>query len=388
MRARISGLIGVMAVVLGSCKNDPTSSGSGTPSAVIANFSSLSLGGVGATGTFTASIVDQRLTPIAGTINVTACNPAIATVALDPSYQPVPNTSIRAIVTGTALNKTCVIATAAGLPPDTIQVVVLPLFLPSTVSTLTPKGGDTITITATNPLITFDTAALTVTFPGAQAGIILSKSSTSFRTLVPYSPPGKNDSLRLAGVNVTYANKDFKLPAQGILLQSGDVWAGDSSFATAPEIGTLIPAAAGDSSFVLFQTTPIANAAICGEGAIAAFGSSGPCMIFKVTVATADSLTFTLNWPSGDGGSNPDIDTYFCTGTTPSTCVDPGTFNFVGPGGSSGASSSDPEVITVKLAPGTYYYVAEYFAACDDSDPTKCSTLGAVNTYTLQINKH
>src|SRR5215813_810737 len=126
MKARISGLIGVM-VALVSCKSDPTASGTGTPSAVIANFSALTIGGIGTTGTFVAQIVDSRLTPLGGTINVATCDASIATVALDPTYAPVPNTSVRAIVTGISLNRTCVVVTASGLAPDTIAVFIMPV---------------------------------------------------------------------------------------------------------------------------------------------------------------------------------------------------------------------------------------------------------------------
>jgi len=265
------------------------------------------------------------------------------------------------------------------LKPDTVGVVVMPTFVPATLSSLTPKGGDTLTITATNALLPFDTSTLVVSFPGGVKGIILSKTPTSVKALIPFSAPGVTDSIRITGVQVTYAGVEATLATPGVFVQTGDFWAGDSSFATAPDLGGLIPAP-GDSAIVLFATAPVANVANCGEGAGA--GSSGPCMFFKVTVPGTDSVTFTLNWPSADGGGggNPDIDMYFCTAANPGSCF--------APGGGAGATGSEPEAITVKLAPGTYYWVAEYYAACDDSPASKCGGSGGVNTYTLVISSH
>lgn len=379
MNVRKPGLI-VLAALAGAtaCKDNPTSAGSGTAVAVMANFSSVTLHGVGSSGTVTAEIVDSRLTPLGGAISFSTCNANIVTIATDPTYQPVPATSSRAVLNGVSLNKSCVVISASGLKPDTVTVLVMPTYLPATLSSLTPKGGDTLTVTTTNPLLPLDTANLGVTFPGGVAGVILSKSTTSFKALIPFSAPGKTDSIRVSGVNVTYAGVDNNLATPGVFIQTGDFWAGDSSFATAPDLGGSIPSVAGDSSIVFFTTTPASNAAICGEGP--GGGSSGPCMIFKVTVPTADSVTFTLAWPSGDAGFNPDIDTYFCTAPSAASCFSPG--------GGAGASVANPETITVKLAPGTYYWVAEYFAACDDSPTSKCGGNGVVNTYTLSITKH
>ena len=379
MNVRKPGLI-VLAALAGAaaCKDNPTSDGSGNPAAVIANFSTVTLHGVGSQGTVTASIVDSRLTPLGGAISFSTCDASIVTIATDPTYQPVPNTSARAVLNGITLNKSCVVVSASGLKPDTVTVLVMPTYLPATLSSLTPKGGDTLTVTTTNPLLTLDTANLGVTFPVGVKGVILSKSTTSFKALIPFSAAGKTDSIRVSGVNVTYAGVDNSLATPGVFVQTGDFWAGDSSFATAPDLGGLIPSVAGDSSIVFFTTTPVANAAICGEGP--GGGSSGPCMVFKVTVPAADSVTFSLAWPSGDAGFNPDIDTYFCTSTSAASCFSPG--------GGAGATVGNPEAITVKLAAGTYYWVAEYFAACDDSPASKCAGNGVVNTYALSITQH
>lgn len=127
MNARISGLIGVVTVLAGvaACHKDPTAAGAGAPTQVIASFASLTIAR-GKTGDFLASVVDQDLTQLQMGVSFSMCSggSSIATVATDPSYHPVPNTSTQAIVTGVAVGSTCVIASSSGVKPDSVQITV------------------------------------------------------------------------------------------------------------------------------------------------------------------------------------------------------------------------------------------------------------------------
>jgi len=128
MNARISGLIGVVSVVAGvaACHKDPTAAGAGAPTQVIANFASLTIDSVTHSAEFVASVVDADLTPLTNSVSLAMCSggSAIASVTKDASYQPIPNTSTRAIVTGLAVGSTCVIASSSGVKPDSVQIIV------------------------------------------------------------------------------------------------------------------------------------------------------------------------------------------------------------------------------------------------------------------------
>ena len=127
MNARISGLIGVVAVFAGvaACHKDPTAPGAGVATQVVTNFASLTIAH-GSTGQFLASVVDEDLTPLTKAVTLAVCSggSGIASVTKDASYQPVPNTSTRAIVTGVAVGSTCVIASSSGVKPDSVQITV------------------------------------------------------------------------------------------------------------------------------------------------------------------------------------------------------------------------------------------------------------------------
>jgi hypothetical protein len=128
MNARISGLIGVVAVFAGvaACHKDPTAAGAGVATRVVANFDSLAIDSAGATAQFVASVVDQDLTPMTKAVTLAVCGggSGIISVTKDASYQPVPNTSTRAIVTGVSSGTSCVVASSSGVKADTVKVTV------------------------------------------------------------------------------------------------------------------------------------------------------------------------------------------------------------------------------------------------------------------------
>jgi hypothetical protein len=80
MTRRFFGFLGALAgvaLVSGSCVEDPLSNLDGTPAAVITDYSSLQFTqGVGQTAV-TASVVDGRSTPLALPVTAAACDAAV-----------------------------------------------------------------------------------------------------------------------------------------------------------------------------------------------------------------------------------------------------------------------------------------------------------------------
>lgn len=118
------GMIVALAATGATCKSDPTAEGAGTPFALQAAFASINVD-IGSSGTILASVVDARQTPLEASIAFTTCDALIATVAADASYDPVPATSARAVVTSVLSGTTCVVASSSGLAPDTVTVEVI-----------------------------------------------------------------------------------------------------------------------------------------------------------------------------------------------------------------------------------------------------------------------
>jgi hypothetical protein len=340
MNRRLFGAFGVLAIAaaasVGGCKNDPLSDTDGSTTAVVANFSYLQMS-IGSDQAVTASALDARGTPLAEPVTFTACTGDV-TVANDTSYHPIPATSSRAIVTAVTANPSCVVAAVGGVA-DTVTVAVLPPNFSGAFSATTVAGGDTLTINSTT-LLKFDTASVTVSFGGAVATVV-AKTRDVIKVLVPF---GANGTATIGGIAVTYApGLVISLPSTTSVTQTGDAWAGDDDYGTAPTIP--LPAAVGQSTHLIVSPPATDNTSICGE-------ASGPCSILAYTVADSANLTFTVDWDSG-----ADIDTYSCSGPDASTCFeDTGT----------GATGAQPQSFTFVAAPGTHYLVVENF----DHTPT------------------
>lgn len=356
MNRRLFGAFGVLAVAalpVGGCKSDPFSDLDGTPSAVVTNFSYLQLP-LGAQATVNASVVDGRATPLEVPITFTPCT-ADVTVATDTSYHPVPVTSAQAIVTAVTANASCVIVEGGGLE-DTVDVAVLPAGFSGAFSSATPMGGDTLTITSTATL-KFDPATVAVTFPSGAAGLVVSATADQVRVLVPF---GENGALTIAGVEVTYVpGLIVSLPTTNTITTTGNKWAAANSWQTAPDWTPLVPAAAGDTNYAVVAMPGTNNAAVCPE-AVMAFGSSGPCAIFRLTFADSTALRFRADWTGT--GANPDVDLLVCSDSTLAN-FDGGTgapCDFEGFGGATGAK---PQLTNARIyAPGTWWFVIENYA--------------------------
>jgi len=118
------GLIAALAATGVTCASDPTAEGVGTPYAIHAEFSSVNVA-VGGSVTFSAWVLDVRTNRLEVPLTFSACNGAVATVALDATFDPVPATSAKGVVTGVQAGTTCAIVSSGGLKPDTVTVVVL-----------------------------------------------------------------------------------------------------------------------------------------------------------------------------------------------------------------------------------------------------------------------
>jgi len=358
MKARIFCLIGVTAALVGACKSNPTADGSGTPAAVITNFSSFTLA-PGDSATFVAQIVDSRLTPLPGTISFSTCNAAVATVSVDPTYHPVPNTSMRAVVHAVSSPITCILASSAGTTPDSVQVGVVPTQVPL-VFAATANTGTTLAIASTS-LFKFVPASASVTFGGGITPPVLSATTDTIKVLVPFSTAGV---LTVAGVNVTYVSGlHLTLPTTAsFTATSTDPFPGDNAWNTAPDITSLIPAAAGSSKPFLVAPAASNAANTCPEDRFG-FGPSGTCSILKFTLADSTNISFTTDW---DANSGSDIDLVICSDSTAANFITAPGANQFKPcvqDGLAGASSSQPETAGgVKYGPGTYWFVIQNFA--------------------------
>src|SRR6266850_315232 len=353
MNRRLFGAFGVLAAVafIGeSCKTDPLSNLDGNPAALVVDFTHLQIG-VGQTATVTASVLDGRSTPLPIPVTFTACN-NVVTAGPDTSYHPIPATSSRGVVKAQTPAPSCVVVQAAGFT-DTVSVSAVPVSFTGTLSSTTPKGGDTLVLASTAQL-KFDTGLVSVTFGGNNAGIVVAKSADTVRVLVPFSAPGP---LTIAGVSViSYAPPlAVTLPTSASVTQTGDFWApGDTGYASAPTL--VLPAVTGKSTKFITLLPSINNDAHCGEGT--GSGGLGACTIFKYTANGTDSLEFKASWtpPTVAATDVSDIDIYSCGSAGVAACFEGGA------AGAAGATAKTPEVFTIKPSAGVHYFVVEKYS--------------------------
>ena len=360
MNRRLFGALGVVVVFtlsVGSCKSDPFADVHGAPAALVTNFSYLQVA-AGDSTPLRASVVDATATPLELPVTFTACT-ADVSVLTDTSYHAIPNTSTQVLVKGVNPSPTCVVAAGGGFK-DTIKVAVVPSAFLGALSTLTPKGGDTLTINSTT-LLKFDTSKVAVTFKGG-AATTLSKSADAVTVLVPFGPAGP---ATIAGVNVTFVtNLVVTVPTKDIITPTGDLWAGDSAWATAPDWTALIPAAAASTNHAIVALTAANNKALCPEFRMgllkATKASTGPCSIFRFTLAAPTVLRFRVDWVGG--ATNPDVDLSVCADSTAAAFNSTrAPCNFEG---GAGATAAKPQTTAASktYAAGTWWFVIENFA--------------------------
>lgn len=332
-----------------ACKGDPTADLRGGPASVSLVPGLIFLDEGKATSLLVA-VRDEQLNTLAADITVMSADPTVATVEIDTTRPVVDGARHSYVVSAAAPGHTKLNVTGGGLS-DTVAVSVLPLAFNGTISTLTPKGGDTVVINST-AVLKFNPATVAITFPGGQAPTVLAKSANAVTVLVPFSDVGP---LTIDGVVVTYVTGlETTLPSSGVMHQTGDHWAGANSWQTAPDITSILPGAGSTTHFI--ATSPASsNVAVCPEGVLG-FGSSGPCVMFKFTLPDSTVLNFTTDWIGA--AAAPDIDIYSCADSTVAAF---GANCFEDGGG--GATGAKPQATgNFKYPPGTHYFVIENYA--------------------------
>jgi hypothetical protein len=171
-------------------------------------------------------------------------------------------------------------------------------------------------------------------------------SAEFIKVVTPFASPGV---LNIGGVVVTYApGLELKLKTSTSVTQTGDYWAKDSSWQTAPDITALLPAP-GATSQMIAGPGPLNGPVICPEG------SDGPCMMFKFTLADTATYAFTTDWEGA--ATAPDVDIYACSD---STVANFGAACFED--GGAGATAVKPQTTGKHTYPaGTHYFVIETF---------------------------
>lgn len=353
MNRRVFGTLIAPCLVLAiaSCKEDPLSDFDGNPAGVVTNFTALQLA-IGEEEAVTARIVDGRATPLPVPITFRACTPDVS-VAPDPSYDPVPETSARAIVTAVSANPTCVEVSGGGVS-DSVSVAVLPQAIAATLSSTNPQAGDTITIGAT-AVLKFDLDEVAVTFPGGNPATILAKTADQLTVLVPFSDAGP---ITIAGIDVTYVEDLIvTLPTTTNVTQTGSLRPASGSYQTAVVVSDLIPAAAGQTSQAIIAL-PTGNSAVCPE-VVMGFGSAGPCAIYRFTLAAPTQLRFQVDWIGT--AAAPDVDLLVCSDTTLAN-FNGNTGAPCGVAGFGAATGAKPQITAPTTIPaGTYWLVIENF---------------------------
>lgn len=327
MKPRIYGLIGIVALLTGyalGCKEDPTAAGVGTPSAVVLEFSSLTLG-PGDSARVVARIVDSRLTPLQGSIAFSTCDAAVATVVSDPTFNPAPPLAKRAVIHAVSAPATCIIASSSGAKPDSVSVGVIPTTFVGTPSTTSPQVGQFLTLSSTATL-KFG-ASSDIDFGGGVYGFVTSQTADAITVAVPQPETPAAGPVTAENVSVTY------VPGLSVDLPTSTSFSAITS--------SYAPHDAPDPAVTL--TIPADGAAnlVFYDG----FKSTDVDFFYQWTLTKTDTLTFTLDWLTG-----ADLDMANCT---------VGCGAFVGGFGAAGASH--PEKYTVIFPPGTYNLLVEQF---------------------------
>jgi hypothetical protein len=370
---RVYGFLTGVVLAIGACKGDPTSSLRNGPASLTVKPNTFVID-TGQTEALVITIRDAQLNPVAGTVTVTSANQTIAKVVRDTTLPPVDSSKASFQVTALSPGQTKLMVNGAGVI-DSAVVNVLSVAFTGVLSSTTPKAGDTLTIHST-VVLKFAPESALVIFGGSAApdtGTILIATADSLKVLAPVSGSAP---LSIKGIVLPFISGSFfTLPTPGSVAVTGDHWAADNSWQTAPDITALLPAAGGTSHMVVALGQP--NVAVCPEGVLG-FGSSGPCMIFKFTVASPTTLNFATLWQGT--GSNPDIDIYACSDSAQANfgaaCFEDG---------GAGATGSDPQATGNFAYPaGTHCFVIEYFAA---GDGATCATSGNTKNYVVTITR-
>jgi hypothetical protein len=260
-----------------------------------------------------------------------ATNPRDIVVSLDSStitFVPAPNSdsfvTVRGVVRQELPQFPQILSTTLKVTTPSVDS------FPSSLSSAAPAANVPVTLTSTDANFTLVEPAV-VAIAGDSNAFVTAQTATSV-TFLPM--PGSTGNLGVGAVDVV--GFGLPLPSTSPPITVGSTVAslpGTGSTATAPAIA--VPPLDGTTAFYDAATFP---GDLLGQGAAID-------QVYRVVITTAGDYTFTLNW---DGAA--DVDAYFCGAAD---CSD---FDFFA------ASTAHPEVGTLTLAPGTYYFVAELFA--------------------------
>jgi hypothetical protein len=259
-----------------------------------------------------------------------ATNPIAVAVSADSStitFVPAPNSDSIITVRGVVRQELPQFPQILSTPFKVTTPVVDSLA--ATLSTTAPAVNAPVVLTSTNAQFTFlDPAVVAV---AGDSGAIVTGQTASTITFLP--TPGSIGNVGVGSVDVV----GFGLPLPSTapnITTSATVPAlpGTGSTATAPAL----PVPPLDGSTGLYDAASF-PADLLGQGAAID-------QVYRVVITTAGDYTFTLNW---DGAA--DVDAYICA---LADCSDADFF---------AATADHPEVGTLTLAPGTYYFVAELF---------------------------
>lgn len=315
MTRRFFGFLGALtglALVSGSCVDDPLADLDASPAAIEASHSILQLTEGGASFPITASVVDGRSTPLEIPVTATACDAAVTATA-DATYDPVPATSARFRIAGISPAASCVNLAGGGLTKR-VDAVVLPVFFGGTPSATSLQPGQTLTLASTATL-RFDAATSNINFGGGNLGVVTNRTATSLSVQVPIPAVAQPARLTVQNVDVTYVpGLRVNLPTQAQFTMTNPH---DPNDAPGPATTATVP----DTLFEGFLAGDVDN-------------------FYTLTLAGTTTFTVTLDWAASYGA---DLDILFCNAACSA---------FVG--NFDGASTANPEVSTVTLPAGTY----------------------------------
>lgn len=311
MTRRFFGILGTvtgLALVSGSCVDDPLADLDGNATAILTSHSAVQLTQGAAGIAVTATPVDGRSTPLAIPVTAAACDAAV-TVTTDTAYRPVPATSARFIVAGANPAASCVNINAGGLS-KAVTAVVLPTSFAGTPSATTLLTGQTLTLASTATL-RFDPATADINFGGGYRGLVTNRTATSLSVIVPIPFGTQPRTLTVDGVDVTYVSG---LRASLPTLSQFTV--------TNPHNPNDFPLPATTASFP--------------DTVYEGFAAGEADNLYTFTLGAATTLTMSVDWVG-----SADLDLYLCN----AACT-------VAVAASAGASK--PESFTANVPAGTY----------------------------------
>jgi len=335
MKRSMCGIV-VLAAAAGlwSCNGDPTEairegeSVRAEPSVVFVDQ--------GSTEFVTVQLLDGQGNQLAADFQAQDIGPGI-TVAKDTTFLPTTTGSLetreRFIVSGLSATSTSFVI-AAGGTTDTIAVRVLPTAIAATISNPAPAANEPVTVTLPAGYKFGAEAGVS----GDQGSGLIQSYSADSTSVVVVLPLGTAGTLTLDGVMADFLPglNLSGVPTEATIAVSATPVEGTSSTSTAPVMA--VPAIGATTGF--FDVGTFTGADITGDGGVGA-------QYYQLVVAEAGDYTFTTDWPAT---STSDLDPVVCFDAACSA------------GEFAGSGSDHPEIGTLTLVPGTYYFAVVLFS--------------------------